>query len=199
MWKGVKWCGHAQHDTKKTAKTQPEKLACCVLVQLFCPVQCQLQSKGPFKNQSGSGALQTCARKCFCVYAHLLRVFADCVLCLCVLFCLFWRLCLQWRRWLPRGVFTYGRWCPLGRTFWLDSHVLRAVRCQTLQCSRIFLYWSVCTAFHAAPVQRKASRRFSCAFTCPLRGLASSHLPMPFQTMSFKVFPCPMVDWLVCV
>ena len=28
--------------------------------------------------------------------------------------------------------------------------------------------WSVCTAFHAALAQRKASRRFSCAFTCRL-------------------------------
>ena len=61
---------------------------------------------------------------------------------------------------------------------------------ETQHCSRIF--------FFAAPAQRKASRRFSCAFTCPfyqrcsLRGLASCRLPMFFWNMSFKVFPYPL-------
>ena len=70
---------------------------------------------------------------CMCVSAHLLRVFAHFVLCLCVLFCLFGACAYH-----GGGGFhvvsspTAGgaRWCPLRHTFWLDSRVLRAVRCQ---------------------------------------------------------------------
>ena len=69
-------------------------------------------------------ATPTIHHMCMCVCAHLLHVFAHFV---CVVLP-FWRLCLQWRRWLPTA--GGARWCPLRHTFWLDSRVLRAVRCQ---------------------------------------------------------------------
>ena len=141
-----------------------------------------------------------------CVRALTSCICGLCVLCLCVLFCLFWRLSLQLRRWLPRGVFAYGRWCPLRHPFWLDSRVLRAVRCQETARGNptVLFHIFVLVGVHGFPCCPGPTQSQPTLLLC-------LHVPVtpaplvrqPFADVLLELvlqsLPVPMVDWLVFV
>ena len=166
--------------------------------------------------------VSVCVSVCVCVCLCVSVCVCVCVLCLCSSVCV----CVCWVCVCVCCSAFFGA-CAHGGGFHVVSSTaggahsdvpsgLTAASCEpsavsgqpveAQQCSRKILFSSVCTAFHAAPAQRKASRRFSCAFTCPSyqrcssRGLPPSHLPMFFRNMSVKVFPCPWsMGWYLCV